>query len=60
MIHDSLFCTEELDIWAVVVVEELEERATGVDGDEARCFGTRPCDEFWVEVDHQRLQIWCI
>ena len=30
MIHDSLFCTEELDIWAVVVVEELEEVATSV------------------------------
>ena len=60
MIHDSLFCTEELDIWAVVVVEELEESGTGVDGDEATSFGTRPCGEFWVEVDYQRLQIWCI
>ena len=60
MIHDSLFCTEELDIWAVVVVEELEDRGTGVDGDEASTCGIRPCEEFWVEVDHQRLQIWCI
>ena len=58
MIHDSLFCTEELDIWAVVVVEQLEERSTGVDGD---FLGIRRlCDENWVEVDHQGLEVWCI
>ena len=60
MIHDSMFCTEELDIWAVIVVEELEEVATSVDGDEVGSFGIRPCHKTWVEVDHQGLQIWCI
>ena len=59
MIHDSLFCTEELDIWAVIVVEELEEVATSVDGDLLRIL-CRPCQKIWVEVDQQGLQIWCI
>ena len=58
MIHDSILCTEKLDIWAVVVVEELEESATGVDGDLG--WSCRPCHKICVEVDQQGLQIRCI
>ena len=60
MVHDSFSCTEELHICTVVVVEKLKERVTGVVGDRFVGSCTTPGGEFWVEVDHQRLEVRCI